>query len=210
MKRTVCLILLLLSVLCAAAFAEEPVKDLPLDIRTGGQKTDPAAYTEQEYHDSTLDVTIETVHYDNTLIHIAWIRVKSPTQLRTAVAGKPNEVVAAKVYQMAKARNAVVAINGEFYTNRMEDVFIYRQGEMYRNTPDPTKDVLIIDANGDFKVFTSLEKDREIREYQEAGGTIVNAFSFGPVLVENGKAVQGLDSYKMAEGMTRHPRMALA
>ncbi len=51
---------------------------------------------------------------------------------------------------MAKARNSVFAINGEFYSQRIRDMFIYRQGEMYHNEPDPMKDILVIDENAKF------------------------------------------------------------
>ena len=93
---------------------------------------------------------------------MAYFQVKSPTQLRTAVAGRPNESVAALPSQMGKAKNAVLVLNGEYYIQRTKDIFICRQGKVFRDQADPVKDVLVIDDRGDFHIFTSKDKAAEI------------------------------------------------
>lgn len=192
MKQAICVLLILLLSLpgfpALAGEADDPYA-LPLDITVGGFAPNPACVTADGYADESLTVRKEMITYNKVVFHVAWVTVKSPTQLRTAVAGKPNEKKINLPSRMAKARNAVLAINGEYYTQRTRDVLIYRQGVMYRNEPDPQKDVLIIDAKGDFHIFTSRDKQKEIAQYQKDGGTIVNAFSFGPALVLDGKTV---------------------
>lgn len=190
-----CAVMLMLGAAACAGLAERAY-DLPLDIGFANYPPDPAGYTESTYHDDSLDIRLESGEYRTVKYHVAYIQVKSPTQLRTAIAGRPNENVAALPTQMGKANKAVLVLNGEYYVQRSRDIFIWRQGQEFRNQPDPVKDVLIIDEQGDFHLFTSEEKEREIADYRANGGTIVNAFSFGPALVIDGeKAALRKDYY---------------
>ena len=182
---------------------------LPLDIHVGGSAPDPAGVTENGYHDETLDVRKETVRYNDNTFHIAWFTIKSPTQLRTTCAGLPNTNNIARPLQMGKKLNAVLILNGEFYVQRTQDIFVWRQGEMYRNQADPQKDVLIIDENADFHVFTSENKQQEIEDWVAAGGTIVNAFSFGPALIIDGVKQTVREDYYF-DGQSTLPRSIIA
>lgn len=194
MKKVLCVLLGCLALMFGAAVAEE-VYDLPLDIDFPNYPADPAGFTEDSYHDDSLDIRLEKGTYRTLEYYVAYIEVKSPTQLRTAVAGRPNESVAALPSQMGKAKNAVLVLNGEYYIQRTKDIFIYRQGKAYRDQADPVKDVLIIDDAGDFHIFTSREKGQEIQAFIDGGGKIVNAFSFGPGLVIDGEQVKLRDDY---------------
>ena len=127
--------------------------------------------------------------------YVAYFEVKSPTQLRTAIAGRPNESVAALPSQIGKAKNAILILNGEYYIQRTRGIFIWRQGKSFRDQADPVKDVLIIDDAGDFHIFTSRDKAAEIQAFQDAGGKIVNAFSFGPALIIDGEQVKLREDY---------------
>jgi exopolysaccharide biosynthesis protein len=206
LKRLICLLLLCLVPM--TAFCESNF-NLPLDISVGGYVPNPDSFSVDSYQDESLTVKVETRDAGGVYYHIVWVTVKSPTQLRTAVAGKPNQNVTASPIKMAKALNAVFTINGEFYVQRTRDVFIYRQGEMYRNDADPKKDVLIIDDQGDFHIFTSEKKTEEIQNYIDNGGKIVNAFSFGPALVIDGKVAKVRDDYYF-DGLHRLPRSVIA
>jgi exopolysaccharide biosynthesis protein len=183
--------------------------NLPLDITIGGYMPKPEGFSGDSYQDESLSVKVETRDLGGVYYHIVWVTVKSPTQLRTAVAGKPNQNVTASPMKMARALNAIFTINGEFYVQRTRDVFIYRQGEMYRNDADPKKDVLIIDDHGDFHIFTSENKAEEIQKYIDNGGVIINAFSFGPALVVDGEVAQVRDDYYF-DGLNRLPRSVIA
>lgn len=205
MKRRIGLLLCALLLLCAAACAEpaQTSYDLPLDIGFANYPPDPAGFTESTYHDDSLDIRLESGEYRTVKYHVAYIQVKSPTQLRTAIAGRPNENVAAMPTQIGEANHAVLVLNGEYYVQRSRDIFIWRQGQEFRDQPDPMKDVLIIDEQGDFHLFTSREKQQEIADYRANGGTIVNAFSFGPALVIDGeKAALRKDYYFNPKGRT--------
>lgn len=190
MKRTICMLLCFLALMITAALAESGAYDMPLDIDFPNYPADPAGFTEDSYTDESLSVRLETGNHKGAPYYVAYFEIKSPTQLRTAIAGRPNEPVAALPSQMGKAKNAVLVLNGEYYIQRTQDIFVWRQGKEFRDQADPVKDVLIIDDAGDFHLFTSENKSEEIQAFIDNGGQIVNAFSFGPALVIDGKQVK--------------------
>ncbi|MBO2516654.1 MAG: hypothetical protein CW338_05145 [Clostridiales bacterium] len=182
--------LCILTVLCllpAFSLAEEAQDPfaLPLDMDYDPPKA-RGEFTATTYHDESLDVVIEEIRYGRNTYHLAHITVASPTQLRTVEVGKPNQDAEEKPSLVGRKKNAVLMINGEFYTQRTKDAFIYRQGVMYQNNPDPQKDILIIDSNGDFHVFLGADQESAIHDFIENGGDIVNAFSFGPAFAADG------------------------
>ena len=206
MKKLLALLLCLLMTGCA--MAEE--FSLPVDF-TGGYKPDPNGYTEFSYEDASLSVQMEVRDIDGVRYDIAWIKVASPTQLRTAIAGEPNQVVAEKPGRMAREVNAVVAINGDFYTQR-QDGLIYRQGQAFRYILNPEKDVLVIDELGDLHVFLNGENQTsELLAFLQSGRTIINAFTFGPAIVKDGKALPMPATYQTRfDSALRAPRTVIA
>lgn len=203
-------LLLLLICLCFAlpAFGEE--YSLPLDF-SGGYKPNPDGFTKNSYEDASISVKMEKRDIDGVRYDIAWIKVASPTQLRTAIAGEPNEVVADKPGRMARRVNAVVAINGDFYTQR-KDGLIYRQGVAFRYLLNPEKDVLVIDDLGDLHVFLGNESQtNELLAFLQSGRTIVNAFTFGPAIVKDGQALPIPETYLTRfDSAVRAPRTVIA
>lgn len=211
MKKLLCLLLCLAAIIpFASAEDAAPVYELPIDF-SGGYKPDPANYTKNTYEDPTLSVKMEKRDIDGVRYDIAWIKVASPTQLRTATAGKPNEIVVEKPGRMARRLNAVVAINGDYYIQR-KDGLIFRQGVAFRYLLNPEKDVLVIDEKGDLHVFLGSEtQTQELVDFLQAGHTIVNAFTFGPALVKEGKALPMPDGYiNRFNSNTRNPRTVIA
>ena len=206
MKKLLSLLLCLLMTGCA--MAEE--FSLPVDF-TGGYKPDPNGYTEFSYEDASLSVQMEVRDIDGVRYDIAWIKVASPTQLRTAIAGEPNQVVAEKPGRMAREVNAVVAINGDFYTQR-QDGLIYRQGQAFRYLLNPEKDILVIDDLGDLHVFLNGENQTsELLAFLQSGRTIINAFTFGPAIVKDGKALPMPATYQTRfDSAIRAPRTVIA
>lgn len=210
MKKFLCILLSSMIMLSAIPVLAEDADPwaLPLDIMSGGYAPDPDCITENGYEDESISVRRETMRYKDVDFIVVWAALKSPTQLRTVCAGPPNSSQTALPTRMAKARNAVFAMNGEFYVQRTRDVFVYRQGEMYRNEPDPMKDILIIDENADFHLLTSEDKQSEINAFLADGHTIINAFSFGPALVKDGEMCTVRDDYYF-DGNARLSRMAI-
>ena len=202
------LILLVCLLMTACALAED--YSLPIDF-SGGYKPDPDGFTQDSYEDASLSVKMEKRDIDNVRYDIAWIKIASPTQLRTAIAGKPNQITSEKPTRMSRKNNAVVAINGDYYVQR-KDGLIYRQGQAFRYILNPETDILVIDDLGDLHVFLGGEnQSNELLAFLQSGRTIINAFTFGPAIVKDGKALPMPDTYQTRfDSAIRAPRTVIA
>ena len=191
----------------AEAVEEESPYALPVDT-SAGMKPNPDLFTADGYEDASIRVQMETREEDGVVWRIAWVEVASPTQLRTAYAGKTiKKDTTGLVTVMAKQHNAVVAINGDNYTNeKAKHSFVYRMGEMRQSKLNKQKDLLIIDEHGDFHTFIksagadTFEKDTGLK--------IVNAFMFGPALVKEGEVLKTDKDYNFNPN-GREPRCAI-
>lgn len=176
--------------------------ELPIDFSIP-PKPNPACFTDSGYQDDSITVKIETVEEDNVIWRVARITVKSPTQLRTATAGKLTSSLTAKVKSMAEKNNAVIALSGDYFVDKPQKTsFEYRMGQKIRNKANKIKDILIIDENGDFHTFV---KSNGLEAYK---GQIINAFTFGPVLVKDGAHLE-MDSEYGYNPDGREPRAAI-
>ena len=129
---------------------------LPLDF-TPGQEPDASLYSESTYEDDTIRVRIEEQSMDDgTKMFVARIQISDPSQIRTGVAN-PEKLGSSKtktVGAMAKTFNAVIAINGDNYVDKPEKTtFEYRMTQKIRSKSNKTKDILVIDDQGDFHLF---------------------------------------------------------
>lgn len=176
---------------------------LPIDF-TPGYKPDPSGYADWGYEDDSIRVQMETLEENGVIWRIAWVEVASPTQLRTAIAGKKlTSKTTARVAAMAEKNNAIVAISGDnFVDNPSATSFEYRMGEKLRNKSNKLRDILIIDENGDFHTFI---RSQGLDDYE---GDIVNAFTFGPALVQQGELLTTDKNYKYNPN-GKEPRAAI-
>ncbi len=200
-------------VLCSAvSLAEESApKTLPIDF-SAGSEPDPAGWSEEGYQDETITVAMETVEANGVIWRIARITIGDASQLRTATAGKLTSTKVAKPSSMAEAKNAIVAINGDYFSNDPnKTTYEYRMGQKIRNKTNKKKDLLIIDEKGDFHSFIKCGTDAakaELAAFLDAGGQIVNAFTFGPVLVRDGELLT-MDKEYGYNPNGREPRAAI-
>lgn len=185
---------------------------LPLDF-TVPPAPDPELFTEDGYEDETISVKMEHQEMDDgTRMHIAWVKIADASQLRTAV-GNPEKLGSTKgkaVSTIAKANNAVVAINGDNYTdNPTKTSFEYRMTQKIRSKSNRFKDILIIDDHGDFHLFVKSEGIKEFPEQlKKDGRKLVNAFTFGPAMVKDGVLLK-IDSEYGYNPNGREPRAAI-
>lgn len=168
---------------------------LPLDPGFENYAPDPAAFSEKGYHDESLSIVLEERDMKGNRFVIARIQLKSPTQLRTAIAGAPNEDVTALPSSMGRKLHAVLTLNSENYTHRDRLSFVYRQGQELRGCVTPERDVLVIDREGTFHIFLKEEKEYSLSEFMEDDIGILQAFSFGPALIKNGEVVPERHNY---------------
>ncbi len=196
---------------------EEPLASSPLPIDfTGGMPLKEEMFKgDNLYEDPTIRVEIT---YKDISSYIkgyksrnagAWIvdiQVGDASQLRTAAAESFNTDNSLPVEAMADRVNAVVAFNGDYVT-RLNEGFIIRQGTSYRDKLKGRRDVLEIDEDGDFHVF-HLPKKGELSDTVD-GKKVLNAFYFGPILVENGEVPKKLPDFTYLKPEKYYARLAI-
>ena len=193
-------------------FSSHPEWKLPLDF-TPGQVPNPELYTANGYEDETIRVRMEHQEMeDGTKMHVAYVQIADPSQIRTAV-GNPEKLGSTRgkaVSTIAKASNAVIAINGDNYTDEpRKTTFEYRMTNKIRSKGNKQKDILIIDDQGDFHLFVQSKGIKEFPEQlKKEGRILVNAFTFGPALVKDGEVLELNKNYGYNPG-GREPRAAI-
>lgn len=155
--------------------------------------------SENEYQDDTIHATLTNSTHkaksSATKVTTHWIRIKisDPSQLRTTFSNNSyDDPTLARAKNMIKGLNAVVALNDDFAKYEYNTGYIARQGVEYRNAPDGSRDVLIIDNKGDFSyVMDATEESVNAKKeaLQAEGRSVMHAFCFGPVLVADGEEV---------------------
>ena len=199
-RMTRVIILLLLCSLAAGAMAET-YAPLSMDsYEPGRPPRDDCFLSDTEYRDETISVKIYEDRFADTDYIFAHVKISHSSQLRTAPAtlvdNKLEKVnfrytaeLTSRGRYIANAANAVISINGDYFTKTDKCQVVMRQGQQVRNAADGTMDLLVIDRNGDFTALPGYTK-AQYNEYLDAHESeMYNVFCFGPVLVENGNSV---------------------
>lgn len=175
-----------------AALSEGSINPLPIDL-SAGPLPDPKAYGADglSYEDGSLTVVGGRDRaYDTNYLYLH-VKIKDASQLRSAAAGAFNSQHTNRGSAIAKRQNAVLAINGDFYSMDAYSVTI-RQGVPYRNRPTG-EDVLLIDSAGDFHAIKAAASADQVKEkmtqIESDGKKIYNTFSFGPLLMEDNQVL---------------------
>lgn len=202
------LVAVVLSVLVLSALrpASADVTPLDLDIMTHGAPIQKKGWISGgEYQDESIHIT--SYHKsrkpkssrEKTICRWITIQISDPSQLRTAMSMDSYDdpgTVSAKT--LAKYVNAVVALNGDYFKYNYDKGYVLRQGVLYRDALDGTWDSLIIDDQGDFHDVleaTSESMAAAISDLEAQGRKPVNVFTFGPVLIKDGKIVRDETDY---------------
>ena len=218
-----CVWMLPSAALCSGAEVEDVVLPedaepreflLPIDFTPGpvpkaegfSETKDENGKTVRIYEDSTIRAVVSETNWMKTDIWMADIVISDPSQLRTASTGNGadfSRTPADKVIRLAEHMNAVIALNGDSVGAKNEKHnfgVIFRQGRLIDARLDSSgkyrMDILLIDENGDFHgIHAAREGDLDDPSFYD-GKKILNVFSFGPILVEDGELVadyQGVD-----------------
>lgn len=159
------------------------------------------------YHDDSLDIRIETFRKDDTTVMVAYVTIADPTQLRTGFSNPktPTRQSTNTVARIAKRYQAVLAINGDFFSYHNQG-FVVRNGETFRRRYVEGRETLIIDEKGDFTIIRPTTEEA----IQAFEGEIIHAFCFGPGLVVNGEQLTDIESVTMDIGKYKQTqRMAI-
>ncbi len=101
--------------------------------------------------------------------------------------------------EIAPRKNAIGAINGDYYSTGSLNVII-RNGEIYRDAVDPFESVCVLYKDGTMEVYNNGEFT--VAQLIERGAW--NTWSFGPGLLdENGQAIA---EFSNPNNRGRHPR----
>ena len=237
--RWVVTVLLLMGLALGLSFPSygmaEGYGKLDLDYTKGGTPVkENCWYYDDEgqvvsYQDSTIKVGVEKGEIvkkvkGKNVKHETWvirIRINDATQLRAAVSkdtytGRGR----ASAEEIAKSKNAVVAMNGDFFKYENDVGYVVRQGEFIRDATHNKRkrifDMLLIDSEGDFHVIDSAETGY-INDYiqdciLDAGKTVYNTFNIGPELVRNGRMLPVKDSEAAKQGLYqwKYPQQRIA
>lgn len=209
---------------------------LPLDFTVGGSKTEKADWeydgkTPIGYKDDTIEVTSEKgsvvlpslEHRKKNVKHETWvvrIRIRDASQLRTAVSKDTYKGGGqASAEDIAKSKNAVAAMNGDFFKYEKDVGYVVRQGELVRDASDNKRvvfDMLLVDSEGDFHVIPSADTAK-VNEFTEAelapeGRTILDTFNLGPALIVDGEVqdIAASEAAKQGRYQWKYPQQRIA
>ena len=156
-----------------------------------------------QYSDSKTSITLKQYREYDSNIYVADVTVSDASDLKTALANNTyGRNITDTTSDMAENNNAVLAINGDYFGARQSG-YVIRNGKLYRDTSG-NRDALVIQKNGEFK-FVS-ESETSASELLQDGA--LQAFSFGPVLLNNGEVSVG-ENDEVGMAMVSNPRTAI-
>ena len=199
--RTAVAITALLLLLGSLSGGIAEVKPLGLDIRTHGYPPRKDGWiSNSEYQDESIHLIAYSKgrkpksSNNSTICRWMTIKIADPSQLRTAMSNDsyddPATVAATTI---AKAVDAVAAMNGDYFKYNYDKGYVLRQGVFYRDALDGEWDSLIIDDKGDFHDVpeaTSESMAAALADLEAEGRSAVNVFTFGPVLIKDGQILR--------------------
>ena len=160
------------------------------------------------YCDDTILSIIWKEAIGNTVCTFAEVKIADGSQLRRALAGDSySSSIQLKASDMARAVNAVTAINGDFYAFRSIGVVVYKR-ELCRFVPS-VLDTCFFTSSGEMlfahagELTDAAETERFIKE-----NDVLFSTSFGPILVEDGQ-IRELYSYPVGEVFEYFARSAI-
>ena len=190
---------------------------LPIDFTTGCAPKAEGYITPLSYEDSTISVQVTAANTGSCSYWYCDVTIKDASQLRTMSASRSgafdSENAELRAETLFERSSAVAMISGDFWGSAEKRGFGYivRQGVLFKDNLDEggrrdsrLMDVLVIDEDGDFQILDRPEKG-------SIGGTvngkrILQAFSFGPALVENGEACTSFEGEQKWIDMSANDR----
>ncbi len=158
------------------------------------------------YSDEERAISIKRISIDQSVGYVADVQIRDVSDFHAELAQGGFETVSA----MAQRAGAVLAINADDYGSHQYGVII-RNGEILR-IHDTTRHLLAMLPDGSFETVSdpAAEAPMVLAKRLQASG-VQNTFAFGPVLVENGQAVDFPSSFDVisTRSTRREPRTAI-
>ena len=141
--------------------------------------------TDHSYIDEHININIERIEEGEVVFYVADVQLSDVSYLKTAFANNTfGKNITQTTSEMAKANNAIFAINGDYYGFR-DTGLVIRNGLLYRDVPSNTTNdqSLTIDREGELGIVDNSESTGT--ELIDSG--ILQSFTFGPTLVFDGQ-----------------------
>lgn len=163
--------------------------------------------TDMSYTSDSKTISIQKVvtgeGKDTVTYFVADIKLTDATQMKSAFAkNKFGLNIIESTSVIAKANDAVLAINGDYYGFRKDGIEI-RNGRLFRNKPARTG--LAFYKDGSMRIYD--EKQTNGEELLTNG--VWNTVSFGPTLLIDGKMGSDLATYQVDTNFGNHPIQGL-
>lgn len=168
---------------------------------TSTTESEEVVQTDTSYSGNGLTISLTEQRIDDTTVYLVDVQTDDPSHLMTALADNSyGRNIKETTSTIAKANDAVLAINGDFYGFRSTG-FVVRNGTLYRDSANGDTDALVIDKNGDFSIVNEATTDANTLDAQQV-------LSFGPALVESGSIVVDENS-EVGQSAASNPRTAI-
>lgn len=160
--------------------------------------------TDTTYSDGSISITLTQYREYDTDIYVADITLASADSLQTAFANSTyGRNITATTSTIASQANAILAINGDYYSARSG--YVVRNGVLYRDTSSgSTQEDLVIGADGTF----SIVQEGSVTAAELVAQGARQVLSFGPGLVSNGQVIVGVND-EVSQSMSSNPRTAI-
>ncbi|GHU66731.1 exopolysaccharide biosynthesis protein [Clostridia bacterium] len=143
---------------------------------------DTGANAIHSYQTDAARVAVKKLKVGEAVCYVADIWVRDIHSLRAGLAqGRVGQGVTDNVLDLAQELSAVVAVNGDYYGARAKGVVI-RNGVLYRD--NTFEDVCVLYEDGVMETYSNAEFNINTAIERKAW----QAWSFGPALLDNGKA----------------------
>lgn len=148
------------------------------------------------YVDDDIEIHVEPVSSDDVLFYVADIKLKDISFFRTAFAEDQFGNFHEDTSSMAKRKNAILAINGDYcgFDNRG---IIIRDGELYRNKPVQEMAALYKDGRMEVMAEEGVDPDELLKS------DVLHTWSFGPWLIKYGEARTDFSFSKLKQNNPR-------
>ncbi len=140
--------------------------------------------TDSMYRDENILITIAEYRFGKSNVYVADIVLSSPEYIKTAFARDTfGRNIAEETSVIAEANGAILAINGDFYGSQ-EKCYVIRNGVLYRESGSSGRQDLVMYRDGSVEIIT----EKELSAEELLQNNAYHVLSFGPVLVQDGKA----------------------
>ncbi|MFD2699605.1 phosphodiester glycosidase family protein [Paenibacillus shunpengii] len=147
--------------------------------------TTEAEYDDWNYTSDDIQIQIDQVQTgsgeDQITYYVADVVLKNADLLRTAFANDSfGTNIIENTSDIASGKNAIFAINGDYYGFRSDGVII-RNGTLYRDSP--VRDAMALFADGSMQTYN----ETEVSSSELLADGAVHTLSFGPILIQDGE-----------------------